>query len=226
MAALEARSSDDAADLARFSYECRGFVGITNAVTKGMSAEHSHVVIGFDFGRSGRAALDRAIGLATRAPWHVLHFACVIDPHVAFPALPTKHIDIAYAARVQEEVTAIIVQELDARRITDRVHFFVHARIGKPAAEILGVAKDVGADLIIVGSKGLTGIERMMIGSVSERVVREAGCSVEVARPKTYEYVPLTQVVDAERHHKYVPPHRYTYESQRASRRPNDWPLY
>ncbi|HEY5944081.1 MAG TPA: universal stress protein [Kofleriaceae bacterium] len=191
-----------------------------------MSAEHSQVVVGFDFSHSGRAALDRAIGVATRAPWHVLHFVCVIDPHFAFPALPTKHIDLEYANRVQEEVTAVVVQELDAKRVTDRVHFFVHARIGKPAAEILGVAEDVGADLIIVGSKGLTGIERMVLGSVSEKVVREAGCSVEVARPKTYPFVALTEVVEVKPEHKYAAPHRYTYESQRASRRPNDWPLY
>jgi nucleotide-binding universal stress UspA family protein len=191
-----------------------------------MSAEHTQVVVGFDFSKSGRAALDRAIGVAARAPWHVLHFVCVIDPHFAFPSLPTKHIDLAYANRVQEEVSGIIEQELNAKLIADRVHFFVHARIGKPAAEILGVAKDVGADLIIVGSKGLTGIERAVIGSVSEKVAREAGCSVEIARPKTYDYVPLLEIVDKPDHQKYAAPHRYTYEDRRASRRPNDWPLY
>jgi nucleotide-binding universal stress UspA family protein len=193
-----------------------------------MSAEHSQVVVGFDFSHSSRAALDRAIVLAARAPWHVLHFVCVIDPHFAFPSLPAKHIDLQYAARVQEEVTAIVVQELGAKHVSDRVHFYVHARIGKPAAEILSAAEDVGADLIIVGSKGLTGIEHMVLGSVSGRIAREAGCSVEVARPKTYPFVALTQIVDVkpDDQHHYVPPHRYTYESQRASRRPNDWPLY
>jgi nucleotide-binding universal stress UspA family protein len=191
-----------------------------------MNAEHSQVVVGFDFSHSGRAALDRAIGVATRAPWHVLHFVCVIDPHFAFPALPTKHIDIDYAGRVQDEVTSIVTQELKAKQVHDRINFFVHARIGKAAPEILGVAKDVGADLIIVGSKGLTGIERAVLGSVSEKVVREAGCTVEVARPKTYEYVPLLDIVEVEPHHKYVAPHRYTYEDHRVSRRPKDWPLY
>lgn len=191
-----------------------------------MSAEHSQVVVGFDFSHSGRAALERAIGVATRAPWHVLHFVCVLDPHFAFPSLPTKHIDIAYANRVQDEVTNIVSQELTTKGVTDRIHFFVHARIGKPAQEILGVAKDVGADLIIVGSKGLTGIERAVLGSVSERVVREAGCTVEVARAKTYANVPLLEIVEVEGHHKYAAPHRYTYEDARVSRRPNDWPLY
>jgi nucleotide-binding universal stress UspA family protein len=191
-----------------------------------MSAEHSQVVVGFDFSHSGRAALDRAIAVATRAPWHVLHFVCVIDPHFAFPRLPAKHIDIDYASRVQDEVTGIVVQELEAKNVEHRVHFFVHARIGKPAREILGVAKDVGADLIIVGSKGVTGLERAVVGSVSEKVVREAGCTVEVARVKTYDYVALTHITDHERPAHYAPPHRYTYEEKRINRRPNDWPLY
>jgi nucleotide-binding universal stress UspA family protein len=192
-----------------------------------MSAAHTQVVVGFDFSKSGRAALERAIGVATRAPWHVLHFVCVIDPHVAFASLPTKHIDIDYANRVQEEVTTMVGQELKEKSAAGLVHFFVHARFGKPAQEILGVAEDVGADLIIVGCKGLTGIERAVLGSVSEKVVRDAKCTVEVARPKGYAYVELSEVVDnPEPRHAYVPPHRYTYESQRVNRRPKDWPLY
>ena len=82
------------------------------------------------------------------------------------------------------------------------------------------------ADLIIVGSKGLSGIERAVLGSVSEKVVREAGCTVEVARAKTYDYVPLLEIIEVDHPHKYVAPHRYTYEDHRVSRRPNDWPLY
>ena len=192
-----------------------------------MSAEHSQVVVGFDFSHSGRAALYKAIQLATRAPWHVLHFVCVCDPHFAFPSLPAKHIDIDYATRVQEEVTAEVTQELKAAKVEGRVHFFVHAPIGKPSEEILRVAESVGADMILVGTKGLTGIERAVLGSVAERIVREAGCSVEVVRQKVYSYVPLLQVVDnPEKPHKYVAPHRYSYEDHRAERRPMDWPLY
>jgi len=191
-----------------------------------MSAENSHVVVGYDFSHSGRAALYRAIALATRAPFHVLHFVCVIDPHVPLPAIPGKHVDIAYAERVQEAMTAEVEQELKAAKVQGRVHFFVHARIGKPAEEILGVARDVGADLILVGSKGLTGIERMVLGSVSERVVREAHCTVEVCRPKTYDYVPLLEIVEVEPTHHFVPPHRYSYEDNRVCLRPADWPIY
>lgn len=191
-----------------------------------MSAEHTQVVVGFDFTPSGQAALSSAIGVANRAPRHILHFVCVIDPHFAVPIFPTKHVDIEYADRIADQVKRFVELELQRREIDNPVQFFVHARIGKPAQEILGVAKDVGADLIIVGSKGLTGLERAVIGSVSEKVVREAKCTVAVARAKGYAYVPLQEVVEVERHSHYAAPHRYTYESNQATRRPNDWPIY
>ena len=191
-----------------------------------MSSTHSQVVVGFDLSQTGRAALYRAIGIATRAPFHVLHFICVIEPHRPLAALPTRHVDFAYAERVQRAVTDEIEMELRAAQVTDRVHFFVHARIGKPAEEILDLAREVGADLILVGSKGLTGIERLVLGSVAEKVVREARCTVEVARPKTYDHVDLLEIVDATVHQKYVPPHRYTYENRSLNLRPAEWPLY
>ena len=159
--------------------------------------ETSQVVVGFDFSHSAHAALERALALASRAPWHVLPKVSVIEPHMAFPAGPARRVDAGYAARVEEAVRALVDQELDARLIADRVRYFVHARIGKPVKEILGVATDVGADLILVGTKGLTGLERAMCGSTAERIVREAGCTVEVVRAKTYAYVPLLEVTDA-----------------------------
>lgn len=190
-----------------------------------MSSTSSQVVVGFDFSHSARAALYRAIALAARAPFHVLHFVCVLDPHSPLPALPAKKVDYDYAGRVQHALADEIEQELRGANAGARVHFDVHARIGKPADEILQVAREVGADLIIVGSKGLTGVERFVLGSVSERVVREAGCAVMVARPKTYEHVDLLEVREVEAHGHYIPPHRYYYEENRLSLRPPDWPL-
>lgn len=189
--------------------------------------EYIQVVVAFDFSHSGHAALERAVGIARRAPWHVLHVVCAIHPRLPFPALPTDRIDITYADRVQEAAAAEVAVELGATRTDDPVHYFVHARLGrKPADEVLAVAEDVGADLIVVGSKGLTGLERAMLGSTSERIVREAGCTVEVARAKRYAYKPLLEVTEHHAHQHYVPRHRYSYEDRRVNRRPDDWPLY
>jgi nucleotide-binding universal stress UspA family protein len=182
-----------------------------------MSSTYSQVVVGFDFSPSGRAALYRAIALATRAPFHVLHFVCVIEP--------AHGVDYEHAERVQGEVTDEIEAELRGMGSKVRIHFNVHARIGKPAEEILALARDVGADLIIVGSKGRTGVERLVLGSVSEKVVREAGCTVEVARAKSYDYVELLEVKEVEPSHHYVAPHRYYYEENRLTVRPPEWPI-
>ncbi len=191
------------------------------------NTNHTQVVVGYDFSKSSRDAMYRAIALAKRAPFHTLHFVCVVEPHGSVAPLPRHgHVDYDYTERVQQAMTQSIAEELGAAAITDRVHFFVHARIGHPADEILMLAREVGADLIIVGSKGLVGVERFVLGSVSERVVREAGCTVEVARPKTYDYVELLDMKTVEATHHYVPPHRYTYDQHCATLRPDEWPLY
>ncbi len=193
-----------------------------------MTSPISPVVVGFDFTHSGAAALHRAVTLAARAPFHVLHVACVIDPRSPIPSIPSYNgVDYMYAARVQEALASEIQVELDKADVHDRVHFFVHARIGKAAEELLLLAGEVGADLIIVGNHGMTGVERLLLGSTSERLVREAGCTVEVARAKTYPDVELMQVEEFDHpRHAYVPPHRYTYEDHRVNLRPAEWPLY
>jgi nucleotide-binding universal stress UspA family protein len=192
-----------------------------------MKPHLSPVVVGYDFSRSAGAALCRAVTLAARAPFHVLHVVCAVDPKQPIPSIPSYNgVDYMYAARVQEALAAEIQHELDKAEVQDRVHFFVHARIGKPASEILALAREVSADLIIVGSNGMTGVERIILGSTSERVVREARCSVEVARPKKYRDVDLVPIAEVEPRRAYVAPHRYTYEDRRVNLRPAEWPLY
>jgi nucleotide-binding universal stress UspA family protein len=195
-----------------------------------MATHPSHVVVGYDFSHSGHHALRRATALAARQPHHVLHVICVIDPHAPIPSIPSYDgVDHMYAARVQEALAYQVHEELDMYDVDGQVHFFVHARIGeKPATEILRLALEVGADLIIVGSHGLTGVERFLLGSTSEKIVREARCTVEVARAKRYPDVELAQIVevDPDERRPYVAPHRYVYEDHRVNLRPPEWPLY
>ena len=57
---------------------------------------------------------------------------------------------------------------------------FIH--VGKPATEIVKAAKDWPADLIVIGSHGRGGVERLLLGSVAEAVMRHAACPVLVVR--------------------------------------------
>lgn len=54
---------------------------------------------------------------------------------------------------------------------------------GDPATEIIRIANIYHADLIIIGSRGLTGMKKIVLGSVSSQVVEEASCSVLVVKP-------------------------------------------
>ncbi|MDZ8050882.1 MAG: universal stress protein [Aulosira sp. ZfuVER01] len=57
---------------------------------------------------------------------------------------------------------------------------------GDPADEIIRLANIYKADLIVIGSRGLTGMKRIVQGSVSSQVVEEAGCSVLVVKPNEF----------------------------------------
>jgi len=61
-----------------------------------------------------------------------------------------------------------------------------HLPIGDAAQEIAQMASHLRADLLVVGTEGKTGLKRMVLGSVAEKVVRHAGCPVLVARAKDY----------------------------------------
>ena len=57
-----------------------------------------------------------------------------------------------------------------------------YLRLGRPAEEVIGVAEEIGAGLVVVGSRGTGALRRAVLGSVSEAVVRYAPCPVFVAR--------------------------------------------
>jgi len=62
---------------------------------------------------------------------------------------------------------------------------------GDPAGEVVRYAKDASMDLIVMGTHGRTGLERLLMGSVAEKVLREAPCSVLVVKlPKG---IPITE---------------------------------
>ena len=57
-----------------------------------------------------------------------------------------------------------------------------HARVGDPGHSIVELCDEVGGDVIVISSHGYTGLRRVLLGSVAERVVRFANCPVLVIR--------------------------------------------
>jgi universal stress protein A len=73
------------------------------------------------------------------------------------------------------EVAALLegFQILDPRVYVER-----RLECGDPAAEILRLAREASCDLVVMGTHGRTGLRRLLMGSVAERVLRQAPCPV------------------------------------------------
>jgi nucleotide-binding universal stress UspA family protein len=67
--------------------------------------------------------------------------------------------------------------------VGDKVAADLEIRIGQPAEEIISAARDSKCDSIVLSTRGVTGLDRYLIGSVADRVARLAPCPVVLVRP-------------------------------------------
>lgn len=104
----------------------------------------------------------------------------------AYPDIPSYRETIRSSAKaeaidlreVAEAVLARAASELEA----EDIEVETHAREGDPADVIIRLAEELGAELIIVGSRGLSGLERFLLGSVSSKLAQHAPTSIMVVR--------------------------------------------
>lgn len=130
----------------------------------------------------GSPHADRALALATRiaretgAPLHVVH---VVEKLVGGRAtgLDSRVDQEDVYARVQAEV-----RRLSDDGVRASVHL-PHAHAGDAATRIADVAREVGADLIVVGTRGHSVLTGVMLGSVTQRLLHVAPCAVLAVPP-------------------------------------------
>ena len=84
--------------------------------------------------------------------------------------------------RVEEEVGTRLNEQVQRVRESGGEVAGTHARVGRPDAEIVGLAGELGAGLIVLGSRGHGPLRSALMGSVSDSVVRYARCPVLVVR--------------------------------------------
>jgi nucleotide-binding universal stress UspA family protein len=89
--------------------------------------------------------------------------------------------DVQWAINPRQEVEASLADAAEIAREAG-VSATTHARQGDPADAILDVAEERGADLVIVGNKGMTGAKRFLLGSVPNKVSHHSPCSVLIVR--------------------------------------------
>ena len=88
----------------------------------------------------------------------------------------------AFRSSLRDEARRLLEEEAQRIRDGGGTVAGTHLREGHPAEEIAGLAGELGADLVVVGGRGLGTIKRLVVGSVSEGVVNLAPCPVLVVR--------------------------------------------
>lgn len=158
------------------------------------------VVVGVDFEAGGDQAMVAALRLLASGTARKVHLIHVLDPRdvigsMETPALETEEQVLAQApGTLHERIAALSAQE---GLPYSRERVATHARLGRAVPTLLQMAVDYDADLIVVGTHGRRGVERAMLGSVAEELVRKASCPVLVARPKDYTGLERTPRPDA-----------------------------
>jgi nucleotide-binding universal stress UspA family protein len=124
-----------------------------------------------DFSEQSRAAFDVACALARD------YGAELITVHVSPPPAVYAPDGIAMPTPVEDPID-VRTRLVRMRPADPRVKIDYRVLDGDPADRVLGFAKSEGADLIVMGTHGTTGLLRLLMGSVAENVLRKAECPV------------------------------------------------
>jgi nucleotide-binding universal stress UspA family protein len=134
-----------------------------------------------DFSDASAHAVDLA---ALIAGWYKARIAAlhVVSSAVVLPELrlsPVSSVDEAALSALQSATAARFAEASGAGIAVD-----VFVETGSPATRILERANELPADLIVMGTHGTSGFQHLMLGSVTERVLRKAACPVVTVPPR------------------------------------------
>jgi nucleotide-binding universal stress UspA family protein len=154
--------------------------------------ERMKIVIGYDGSEHADAALDdlRRAGLPHDAEVLIISVAEVAMPPLSVSGIAGNGLDPERMASALTYASNAIAQAKECARLGgERIKSSfpewdvnVEYPVGDPADTLMDLATKWGTDLIVVGSQGRSAIGRLILGSVSRKIVTEARCSVRVAR--------------------------------------------
>ena len=136
-----------------------------------------------DFSEFSAKAYDYAQSLA----WH--YKAVLLVQHVLY-SYPAFYIDAAYEKTVRKLRTDALrkLREFAKRQTRTKVQPQCIVQDGAATDQILSFAEAKAVNLIVMGTHGLRGIDRLMLGSVTERVLRKARCPVLAVRKPVHDF--------------------------------------
>jgi nucleotide-binding universal stress UspA family protein len=142
------------------------------------------VVVPTDFSETARLAMQRAAEVAARQDAKLL-LVHALNPQLIAIGMPA-HVVVPPAMDEKiREVTQDRLQRLaeELRREAPGVEVETRLIVGEPGRAVLDLADETGCGLIVLGTRGLSGFEHLVLGSTAEMVVRRARCPVLTVTP-------------------------------------------
>ncbi len=151
------------------------------------------LVVAVDFTPASEHAIVAALRLAQAVPHTALHIVHVlpVDPWIKTDGMERESDAMDAATKRLRETILEVGARTTGHRWDQTVHF--HVRLGDAVEAIHQVAIDVNADMIVVGTHGRKGLEKLLLGSVATRLIADAHLPVLVARPKELDGLPRTE---------------------------------
>ena len=151
----------------------------------------SKVLVPVDFSECSQLALDFAVKHVEKFSSELYLFH-VFEPVGRYRFAAESWVEkIAADVERMEKMAVVEMEKLveDSETLQRLRNFHCRVASGKPWEEILRMSSNIGADIIIMGTHGREGLERAFVGSVTEKVIRRAPCSVVCVKPKDPYFV-------------------------------------
>jgi len=141
------------------------------------------IVVGTDGSETAKKAVETAAELAKQGggDLHIVMAATTVPESRLRSERAGVPDDVAHTVNPNEDTEAALKEDAD-RLKGDDINVHTHAKSGDPADAIIDVAEANGADLIVVGNKGMTGAKRFFLGAVPNKISHHAPCSVLIVR--------------------------------------------
>jgi nucleotide-binding universal stress UspA family protein len=144
------------------------------------------VLVGLDLSEPGGRAWRFAFDLAELRGEAEIHAVVTGDRHLAPTGsdAPTPYASAAHEAPSALRLPKLRVLEHRSAGGGPPRLMAMHFRVGRADRAIVGLAKEIGADLIVIAAQPTTRLQRLLGSSVTDRIARSAPCPVVVVRPK------------------------------------------
>jgi nucleotide-binding universal stress UspA family protein len=130
------------------------------------------IVVPTDFSRASEMALDAAVTIAKKFDAAIVLMHAYQLPVFPYPTTGPEEISPADMVQYIEQGAKKALQTAASRHVASGVSITTVLSAGTPWEQIISTAKEVDAGLIVIGSRGLSGLPRALLGSTAERVVR------------------------------------------------------